>query len=186
MSLGCGACRLTIFGSFGMLYRLVLDSQGDFVYKVPNGEYVPPNGAVCEACWSAAPTCEAIKDEKTAKYAAAYGGVVYAFQGGDSMRMSGAGAGILGLRGAAQWSSVETSGDFVYFRGVNVQAWSPKLVEVIDWDAENKLYCAKEEAALAEVTRAARGARNVELYGKDPHNRPATPPPTATARRRKV
>jgi hypothetical protein len=145
-----------------MLYRLVQE-DGKFVYGDEDKEYVPPNGAACEDCLMTFPKKQFSEEE-----ALVLPVTVYAFSPANSQR------GMFGEGGAAQWSSIKTIGKYIYFAGPNIDLWSPKLVEVINWDAKSKYQCAREDLSevhgkLSPLARELR-ERSLKRYSMDPFN----------------
>ena len=57
MSLGCGSCRETVRGGFGVLYRLHRNSAGELVYppydenNKPDMGGKPGQSVICGRCW---------------------------------------------------------------------------------------------------------------------------------------
>lgn len=84
MSLVCGNCRETIYDGFGLLYQLERNDEGRLLYR--GGDYVPPNVAVCDACWQGVPNTEKRGDKDARTEAEASKETVFAYAPADSDR----------------------------------------------------------------------------------------------------
>lgn len=135
MSLWCGACRTEIFEGFGLLYRMPM-VDGAPRPPTKDGEFVPPNSAVCDCCWSTVP-----EDERLSQVAQAIepdAPYVFAYAAADS--------GTSPTWGSKQWSSIEASNRYVYLRVKTVKRFLPKVVLIIVQDAVEKAVVAEQYA----------------------------------------
>lgn len=143
MSLGCGACRSSIYGSFGLLYRLPREADGSF--RLPNSaeDYVPPNSAVCEPCWARVPKERVLQnlDALGSDFRDRY---IYAYAPADSGR---------GASGGAQWSSIESdTNNLIFLHEETAMELLPQAVRII-WgmgDAEAQTVLANENFASSK------------------------------------
>lgn len=135
MSLWCGACRKEIFEGFGLLYRM------DMVDSSPrgptgDGEYVPPNSAVCDRCWSDVPESDRLVDASQATNPDVP--FIFAYASADSSNSP--------IWGSKQWSDILTSDRYVYVLGKTVKKYLPKVVLIIFADAVEKSVVAEKYA----------------------------------------
>jgi hypothetical protein len=125
MSLWCGACRDEIFEGFGLLYRMdIVDGKPRPPTK--DNEYVPPNAAVCAACWARVPMADRLLDANQATARR----TVYAYASADSSNSP--------IWGSKQWSDLVASDTYVFLREEIVQQRLPRTLPIIDMDAEDK------------------------------------------------
>ena len=127
MSLWCGACRKEIFEGFGLLYRMPMVAGAPRM-PTQDKEYVPPNSAVCDSCWSLVPVDERLAEvsqavEPDAPY-------VFAYASADSSHSP--------IWGSKQWSDILASERYVYLRVGTVKRHLPKVVLIIFGDAVEK------------------------------------------------
>lgn len=142
MSLWCGACRKEIFHGFGLLYRMdIVDGKPRPPTK--DNEYVPPNSAVCTACWACVPTTEHFFDAELAMYGAKP--IVFAYVGATSSNSP--------VWGSKQWSDIETRDTYVFLRRGTVVQHLPRTLPIIDHDAEDKERAKHDDAREALTAR---------------------------------
>lgn len=127
MSLLCGACRNDIDTGFGLLYRLERAEDGSLRYPDPEKDYVPPNSAVCDACWEILPKEEKGIDSEEVRAEAEHGSepvFVYLPAIGKKNPLSGS----VSLLGISTWD-----GDgYTFVRAEVVQSYLPFAVRIID------------------------------------------------------
>jgi hypothetical protein len=94
-------------------------------------EYVPPNSAVCHACWQHVPTTEHIIKAADALDDAT---VVFGYASADSSNSP--------IWGSKQWSNIETTDTYVFIQRKVVDKYLPQVLPIIAQDAEHKQWCA--------------------------------------------
>ena len=122
MSLGCGACRRTIFKGFVILYRLERDEHGNLLLPDKEGkDYVPHNSSICEVCLKNLPLPER---KKSAEEVMKDGEEVFAFSEADSTS---------GIGGSKTWSGITTNETgLVFVKAEVVHRLFPLAVKIID------------------------------------------------------
>lgn len=116
MSLWYGSCRTEIFDGFGILYQLERNAAG---VRRPTAEYVPPNSAVCDACWQKVP------DDALKMGPPIDADIVYAYAPADSPSSP--------FWGSKTWSGIETNDEQLRFiSDRTIKRLFPRAVEIID------------------------------------------------------
>lgn len=131
MSLWCGSCRNEIFDGFGILYKLERTIEGKLLYPDKTMDYVPPNSAVCDRCWSNVPKSKKHSGEQAKSNAEQSKETVFAYAPADSSNDA--------FWKSKTWSGIVTEDDKLVFIAPDaVNRFFINAVKIIDNMADRR------------------------------------------------